>query len=57
MWFLVFFSIPIVEMYLLIEVAKRIVEFDEEDSLSEIYKRPWNDPQADTFTVKVRYRF
>ena len=24
MWFLVFFSIPIVEMYLLIEVAKRI---------------------------------
>ena len=25
--------------------------------LEEIYKRPWNEPQADTFTVKVRYRF
>ena len=24
MWFLIFFSIPIVEMYLLIEVAERI---------------------------------
>ena len=33
------------------------LEYDEEDNLGEIYKRPWNDPQADTFTVKVRYRF
>ena len=28
-----------------------------ENDLEEIYKRPWNEPQADTFTVKVRYRF
>jgi hypothetical protein len=33
------------------------VGIDEEDSLRKIYKRPWEDPQADTFTVKLRYRF
>ena len=33
------------------------IELDEEDSLGKLYKRPWNDPQADNFTVKVRYRF
>jgi hypothetical protein len=49
--------LPLAYLYVVYSRGGRIVEFDEEDSLSEIYKRPWNDPQADTFTVKVRYRF
>jgi hypothetical protein len=35
----------------------RIVATDEEDSLSELYQRPWDNPQADNFTIKLRYRF
>jgi len=35
----------------------RVVQYDEEDDLSEIYQRPWNDPETDTITVKLRYRF
>ena len=44
-------------LYVVYSKGGRIVEYDEEDNLEELYKRPWNDPQADTFTVKVRYRF
>ena len=49
--------LPLAYLYVVYSKGGRIVEYDEEDSLGEIYKRPWNDPQADTFTVKVRYRF
>ncbi|SVD94409.1 uncharacterized protein METZ01_LOCUS447263, partial [marine metagenome] len=28
-----------------------------EDDLGALYKRPWQDPTKDNFTVKVRYRF
>jgi len=49
--------LPLAYLYVVYSKGGRIVEFDREDSLGELYKRPWNDPQADNFTVKVRYRF
>jgi hypothetical protein len=49
--------LPLAYLYVVYSRGGRIIEYDEENSLSEIYKRPWNDPQADNFTVKVRYRF
>ena len=49
--------LPLAYLYVVYSKGGRIVEYDEEDNLEELYKRPWNDPQADTFTVKVRYRF
>ena len=49
--------LPLAYLYVVYSKGGRIVELDEEDSLGELYKRPWNDPQADRFTVKVRYRF
>ncbi len=49
--------LPLAYLYVVYSKGGRILEYDEEDSLGEIYKRPWNNPQADTFTVKVRYRF
>ncbi len=48
---------PLAYLYVVYSKGGRILEFDREDSLGELYKRPWNDPQADNFTVKVRYRF
>ena len=48
---------PLAYLYVVYSRGGRIVQTDLEDDLEEIYKRPWNDPQADTFTVKVRYRF
>jgi hypothetical protein len=49
--------LPLAYLYVVYSKGGRIVEYDEEDNLGDIYKRPWNDPQADNFTVKVRYRF
>ena len=49
--------LPLAYLYVVYSKGGRIVELDEEDSLGELYKRPWDDPQADNFTVKVRYRF
>ena len=49
--------LPLAYLYVVYSRGGRIVEFDEENNIREIYKRPWNQPQADTFTVKVRYRF
>ena len=49
--------LPLAYLYVVYSRGGRIIQTDLEDDLEEIYKRPWNDPQADTFTVKVRYRF
>lgn len=48
---------PLAYLYVVYSKGGRIIEFDEEDSLGKLYRRPWDDPQADNFTVKVRYRF
>tara|TARA_B100001123_G_scaffold417996_1_gene521412 strand:+ start:865 stop:3111 length:2247 start_codon:yes stop_codon:yes gene_type:complete len=49
--------LPLAYLYVVYSKGGRIVELDEENRLDKLYKRPWNDPQADNFTVKVRYRF
>jgi len=49
--------LPLAYLYVVYSRGGRIVELDEEDGLGALYRRPWRDPQADQFTVKVRYRF
>ena len=49
--------LPLAYLYVVYSRGGRIIQTDLENDLEEIYKRPWNEPQADTFTVKVRYRF
>jgi len=49
--------LPLAYLYVVYSKGGRIVESDEEDRLDKLYQRPWNDPQADNFTVKLRYRF
>ena len=49
--------LPLAYLYVVYSRGGRIIQNDLEDNLGEIYKRPWNEPQADAFTVKVRYRF
>jgi hypothetical protein len=48
---------PLAYLYVVYTKGGRIVADDTEDDLIELYKRPWNDPQSDNFTVKLRYRF
>ena len=49
--------LPLAYFYVVYSKGGRIVEYDEEDRLSELYQRPWDNPQADNFTIKLRYRF
>ena len=49
--------LPLAYLYIVYSRGGRIIQTDLENDLEEIYKRPWNEPQADTFTLKVRYRF
>jgi hypothetical protein len=49
--------LPLAYLYVVYSRGGRIIQTDLENDLEEIYKRPWNDPQADMFTIKVRYRF
>jgi len=44
-------------LYVVYSKGGRISSDDEEDSLSELYKRPWDNPADENFTVKLRYRF
>ena len=48
---------PLSYFYLVYTKGGRVVQYDEEDNLGEIYQRPWDDPETDTVTVKLRYRF
>ena len=48
---------PLSYFYLVYTKGGRVVQYDEEDNLGEIYQRPWDDPETDTITVKLRYRF
>ena len=38
--------LPLAYLYVVYSRGGRIVEFDEENNIQEIYKRPWNHPQA-----------
>ena len=48
---------PLAYLYAVYTRGGKIYEADEEDDLGTLYKRPWEDPSKDNFTVKVRYRF
>ena len=48
---------PLAYLYAVYTRGGKIYELDEEDDLGALYKRPWEDPSKDNFTVKVRYRF
>tara|TARA_Y100000590_G_scaffold122407_1_gene140088 strand:- start:11121 stop:13436 length:2316 start_codon:yes stop_codon:yes gene_type:complete len=48
---------PLSYLYVVYTKGGRIFGNDEEDNLRKLYRRPWEDPQSDTFTVKLRYRF
>jgi hypothetical protein len=48
---------PLAYVYAVYTKGGRVYEEDEEDSLKTLYKRPWNQPSKDNFTLKVRYRF
>ena len=49
--------LPLAYLYVVYSKGGRISSDDEEDSLQELYKRPWEDPSDENFTVKLRYRF
>ena len=48
---------PLAYLYVVYTKGGKVSMYDEEDSLNKLYKRPWNDPQSDNFTIKLRYRF
>ena len=48
---------PLAYLYAVYTRGCKIYELDEEDDLGTLYKRPWEDPSKDNFTVKLRYRF
>ena len=49
--------LPLAYLYVVYSRGGRIIQVDEENDIKELYKRPWNEPQADIFKIKVRYRF
>ena len=48
---------PLSYLYLVYSKGGRVSANDEEDNLSNLYRRPWNNPEKENFTVKLRYRF
>jgi hypothetical protein len=48
---------PLAYLYVVYSKGGRISADDEEDGLSELYRRPWNEPTDENFTIKLRYRF
>ena len=49
--------LPLAYFYLVYTKGGRVLEEDEENDLGKIYKRPWEDPTGDTFSMKLRYKF
>ena len=48
---------PLAYLYVVYTKGGGFIFDDEEDDLGKLYKAPWNDPQSEIFTVKLRYRF
>jgi hypothetical protein len=48
---------PLAYLYAVYTKGGLVYEENEEDSLKALYKRPWNHPSKDNFTLKIRYRF
>ena len=49
--------LPLAYFYLVYTKGGRVLAEDEENDLAKIYKRPWEDPTGDTFSMKLRYKF
>ena len=48
---------PLSYLYIVYSKGGRISMQDDEDGLFSLYRRPWNSPEKENFTVKLRYRF
>ena len=48
---------PLSYLYLVYSKGGRVTLNDDEDNLASLYRRPWNDPAKENFTLKLRYRF
>ena len=48
---------PLSYLYVVYSKGGRVSLEDEEDNLFSLYRRPWNSPEKENFTVKLRYRF
>ena len=48
---------PLSYLYIVYSKGGRVSMQDDEDGLFSLYRRPWNSPEKENFTVKLRYRF
>ena len=48
---------PLSYLYIVYSKGGRVSMQDDEDGLFSLYRRPWNSPEKENFTVKIRYRF
>ena len=48
---------PLSYLYIVYSKGGRVSMQDDEDGLFSLYRRPWNNPEKENFTVKLRYRF
>ena len=48
---------PLAYLYLVYSKGGRITADDDEDNMTELYRRPWKDPTDENLTIKLRYRF
>ena len=48
---------PLSYLYVVYSKGGRVSMQDEEDEIFSLYRRPWNSPEKENFTIKLRYRF
>ena len=48
---------PLSYLYIVYSKGGRITADDDEDNMTELYRRPWKDPTDENLTIKLRYRF
>ena len=48
---------PLSYLYLVYSKGGRVSMQDDEDNVFNLYRRPWNSPEKENFTLKLRYRF
>ena len=48
---------PLSYLYVVYSKGGRVSLQDDEEDLFNLYRRPWNSPEKENFTVKLRYRF
>ena len=48
---------PLSYLYVVYSKGGRVSLQDDEEDLFNLYRRPWNSPEKENFTIKLRYRF